>query len=45
MLLLGIGAVLVVSFVVLLGLKAGSRATDLGTMSHRWVTSYNASRH
>ncbi len=45
MLMLGIGAVVVVAIVAWVALQRGSRSTDLGTMSDRWVTSYNASRH
>ena len=45
MLMLGIGAVVVVAIVAWVALQRGSRSTDLGTMSDRWVTLYNASRH
>ena len=45
MLILGIGAALAVVLVAWIALQRASRPTDLGTMSDRWVTSYNASRH
>ncbi len=42
MIILALGLVMTAGLFAVVGYRGGTRATDLGTMSHQWVSAYRA---